>query len=214
MTYNTGVMETEVKQMTIDEFVIKHGLTMTLEPAAANLADAEHPMVGWNVTIVAAGRKDTLTTNYSMGVGCIEKKVTVQGQGVTWERYYGQDVVVYIGQGSFVRGTRRHYFQNSQKEKCMRHVIYTDPIKWDSLLGPRAVGFRPAVPTITEVMDALRSDVAGLDYGFKLWADDCGYDTDSIKAKGIYDTCLEIRGKLALLLGRVGIDELEQCEGL
>jgi hypothetical protein len=206
---------TESKQMTIDEFIAKLGLTMTSEPADSTM-DADCPMVGWTVTIGKEGTRNPVVTNYSMGVGRIEKRVKANGDTPEhWFSYHDSDVVVYVGQEYPCRNGRSRYgVPKGQQEVCTRKVIYVNPFTPIASLSLRAVGFRPEVPKIADVLDCLRSDTSSVDYGFKNWADEYGYDTDSIKAKSIFDACVEIKGKLMMLLGRAGFAELQECEGL
>lgn len=47
-------------------------------------------------------------------------------------------------------------------------------------------------PKLTDIIYSLMVDSSVLDSsGFEDWCDDFGYDSDSIKAKGIYDACME-----------------------
>ena len=52
---------------------------------------------------------------------------------------------------------------------------------------------RPNVPTLTDVLYCLVSDANSIEYsvGFEDWASELGYDTDSIKAKAMFDQCVE-----------------------
>ena len=57
-------------------------------------------------------------------------------------------------------------------------------------------------PTSEDVLDALLSDADALQYDtFEDWAPELGYDTDSIKAKKIYEACRKTGSELKKLLG-------------
>jgi hypothetical protein len=52
-------------------------------------------------------------------------------------------------------------------------------------------GFRAKLPQPADVISSLILDGQAMDYrSFSEWADEFGYDGDSIKAKAIYDQCL------------------------
>lgn len=59
---------------------------------------------------------------------------------------------------------------------------------------------RPVAPTAASVLYSLLLDAQGAEQPFGYWAADYGYDTDSIKALGIYNACCEIRRDLYKLL--------------
>lgn len=51
-------------------------------------------------------------------------------------------------------------------------------------------------PSLADVLHSLLSDARGSDEAFPDWCSELGYSDDSIKARGIYDTCLEIASAL------------------
>ena len=59
---------------------------------------------------------------------------------------------------------------------------------------------RPVTPTAASVLHSLLLDAQGAEQPFDHWAADYGYDTDSIKALGIYNACCDIRRDLYKLL--------------
>lgn len=68
----------------------------------------------------------------------------------------------------------------------------------------------PPTPKIGDVLDCLASDARGYDNArsFEDWASDYGYDTDSRKAYGIYQTIAEQAKKLRHFLGDEAYREL------
>lgn len=76
-----------------------------------------------------------------------------------------------------------------------------------------ATGYEPKPPTIDDVLGSLASDARVMDCrNFSEWADDCGYDTDSLKARKIYDACIEIALQLKALLGSDQLEKLQNIE--
>jgi len=57
-------------------------------------------------------------------------------------------------------------------------------------------------PSIVDVLYCLSIDTQAFDFDFEEWCDTFGYDSDSIKAKNIYDDCIEN----GLKLKRAGLD--------
>jgi hypothetical protein len=51
---------------------------------------------------------------------------------------------------------------------------------------------RPKVPTSADIMHSLLMDMSAEHSSFSNWCDEFGYDSDSIKALGIYQTCCDI----------------------
>jgi hypothetical protein len=72
---------------------------------------------------------------------------------------------------------------------------------WSWGIGPVPQA-KPLVPSLKDVVHSLLIDADVLRYSsFEDWADNFGYDADSLKAKGTYDSCLHIALKLRGALG-------------
>ena len=56
------------------------------------------------------------------------------------------------------------------------------------------------------ILWALMMDTEGLDEGFEAWCDYLGFESDSRKAEGIYNSCLETKKKLEKIFS---IEEIE-----
>ncbi len=66
-------------------------------------------------------------------------------------------------------------------------------VPWSKLAKP---------PTVADVLSCLCSDARSADrVTFEDWCSDLGYDTDSRRAKKIYQTCVETNAKLHAFLG-------------
>lgn len=65
-----------------------------------------------------------------------------------------------------------------------------------------AFSFQPIPPELSEVLDSLRSDCSAVDSAptWPEFAAEFGYDVDSIKAKGVYEACVNIREQMRKLL--------------
>lgn len=61
---------------------------------------------------------------------------------------------------------------------------------------------KPKAPTAASVLHCLLLDAGARDQSFMDWASDYGYDTDSIKALGIYNECCETSKKLSTIFNR------------
>lgn len=69
-------------------------------------------------------------------------------------------------------------------------------------------------PDLVEILDCLVSDAAGVDQDFKDWANDMGFDTDSISAKKTYERACEQTDDLKRILGHDVFDLLMTCDRL
>lgn len=64
-------------------------------------------------------------------------------------------------------------------------------------------------PELNEVLDCLASDAAGVNgRSFEEWANDYGFDPDSIKAHEIYRACRRTSKNLSRLLGNKAYQDL------
>lgn len=54
---------------------------------------------------------------------------------------------------------------------------------------------KPHKPEAASVLHSVILDSGAVGQSFRYWCDDFGYDSDSIKARGIYDACQEIGDK-------------------
>jgi hypothetical protein len=65
-------------------------------------------------------------------------------------------------------------------------------------------------PLLRDVLHSLVLDAGAIDYAcFEDWASEYGYETDSIKALRMYETCRDIGLKLRTMLGSAGIAALQ-----
>jgi hypothetical protein len=70
----------------------------------------------------------------------------------------------------------------------------------------------PILPNPADVIASLAMDSGVLDSGgFADWAADFGYDADSIKAKRVFDACMEIALKLKAAIGQEAFAELREA---
>ena len=67
-------------------------------------------------------------------------------------------------------------------------------------------------PDSLDVIYSVIADCDVMNYGgFEDWAKDLGYNDDSIKAKKIFDTCIEIYLKMRNAIGEDGIKQLQEA---
>ena len=67
-------------------------------------------------------------------------------------------------------------------------------------------------PLAADVLCSLASDSRAIEQTFEEWCSDYGSDTDSIRARAVYDACCTIAMELIRLLGLTGLAELQACE--
>ena len=74
--------------------------------------------------------------------------------------------------------------------------------------------FVAIIPKIEDVLHCLFLDASARDMSFIDWADNYGYDTDSIRANKIYDACVENAVKLRTALSKDYVNIREYIEEL
>jgi hypothetical protein len=73
--------------------------------------------------------------------------------------------------------------------------------------------YRKAAPIrIEDVLLSLQMDCSGWFEAFEDWAQDLGYDSDSIKAKGIFDACQDIARAMRRGLGADVFEKFQELE--
>lgn len=74
--------------------------------------------------------------------------------------------------------------------KQLKEIVFSDSRKSVvTKLNDQEVA---VVPTSASVLYCLLMDAQAIETSFKYWADDFGYDTDSLKALSTYNVCCEI----------------------
>ncbi len=180
--------------MNYTEFINKYGLTMECKQTDANPL-MDNDMFHWSVTIRNGNKAMTLP--FSCGGAHVQP--TTGAVRPTFASYSQTDVI------NARKETGVYY---DFKLKQYRKAGAAGATLWKKEVYQLA--FEPKPPTLENVLNCLALDTSALDEPFEDWAINFGYDTDSIKAKNIYDACI----KNALDLRRAGIDldELRDCE--
>lgn len=136
--------------------------------------------LNWRVTLARHGR-DFMTTDY--------------GQGVAHAPAYKS----------------KRFDNRLAKQRAIAIEIETGKIAgtWFNQGEPRATARNIDPPALGDVLHSLALDSSVLDEGgFADWASSLGYDSDSIKAKAIYDLCLSIALNLQATIGGEALREL------
>lgn len=69
---------------------------------------------------------------------------------------------------------------------------------------------KPVAPHAADVLHSLTLDGQAADMSFHDWCADYGYDSDSIKALGIYNECCKTGRELRAMFGRDGLQTLSE----
>lgn len=70
--------------------------------------------------------------------------------------------------------------------------------------------FKEQAPHAADVLHSLTLDAEAIDQSFADWADNFGYDSDSIKARNTYDACCAIGQQLRAMFSREEMDTLRE----
>lgn len=73
------------------------------------------------------------------------------------------------------------------------------------------LGREPILPKDTDVFSCVLTDGQALEQTFEEWARDLGLSSDSIKAKSMYDTCVEIGIKMNNAIGSADMSDLRKA---
>jgi hypothetical protein len=142
--------------------------------------------INWKVTIERGTR--SFTTDYMQGIGHLPESMQRKGKYCSLQNFelikYGCETgkVGFISDYSTVGGV---------------------------LSSPSKQRLKP--PTIEDVLYSLLMDSEVLNYStFKDWADEFGYNSDSIKDKKVYEECLRIALQMRQLFSDVEINNLNE----
>lgn len=150
------------------------GLTMTAEfvPFSQSRNAKKNPQINdlsinWSITINRNNR--SLTTDYMQGIGHLPKEVQ---------------------QKSFNKVTKYEY--EVIKFACETGKIgYFSDVSQKVMIRPNDKKLNP--PTLEDALYCLLLDSEVLNYdSFESWADEFGYNSDSIKDRKVYDDCMKI----------------------
>lgn len=145
------------------DLIAEAGLTIKAEfiPFSQSRNKKEkHPSLNWRVTVQCKGR-DVLTCDYSQG-------------------------------SAHCPAYKRKDFGNQKSEAIRRECETGRRVKnIMASIGHFIQDKEPLQPTIREVLHSLLLDSAAINSGgFKEWCSEYGYETDSVKARAVYDECL------------------------
>lgn len=145
-------------------------------------AGGEHPTLNWSVALLRNGM-EILRTDYSAG------SAHCPSYGAKVHRTY--------------QGTEKRFQREAIAFECENGrkagISWGGGFKAGDLIQPD-----PASVVWSLVQDASVLDAGG----FASWAADYGYDDDSMKAKAIYDDCIELAVKLRGAIGEAGLEAL------
>lgn len=181
---------------TIDRNALISELGLTVESVFVPFSQSRNkgeklPTLNWRITVKKDGR-DVLTTDYSAGSAhCPAYKASTREMGSARS----------LMRDGAIRFECEHGFAAKASDNANSPAGYTV-----RALNPHG---KQLEPDTVDVLYSLAMDSDVLDAGgFESWAADLGYDTDSRKAEGIYQACLDIALKLRSALGDDGLRRL------
>lgn len=149
------------------------------------------PSLNWRVTLTKNG-KDLITTDYMQGCGhCPAGKKTFNSPSLN---------------------------PATEKRQAIAHECETGRVygRLFANFDHRQKGAAIAPPSAADILYSLMSDGSAIDAGtFDDWCDEFGYDVDSIKARGMYDQCLQTGLRLRAAFGDSTLSDLRDLfEGM
>lgn len=129
-----------------------------------------------------------------------------------------QDFDYHVGMGHVKTSNDYNIFFSPKKAKNEGYTISTSwsPSKLSEHHHHGLIQAMVKPPKLEEILYCLFLDSEAHDESFENWCDNLGYNTDSIKAKKSYETCVETYFKLRKALGTdfAAIKEEIQTMGL
>lgn len=144
-----------------------------------------HKSLNWRVTLKKDGR-EVITTDYMQGSGhCPADKKTFNTPALN-------------------PATEK---RRAIASECETGRVYVNGWKQGAKIAP---------PDVADVLHSLMLDASALDAGtFEDWCAELGFDSDSIKARGMYDACIAEALKLRAAFGEKTLSELRELfEGM
>lgn len=186
----------------------------------------QHISLNWIVTLKRGG-KDVMTTEYSAGIAhCPGYKREIVPTNFVGHRYRSRSTTT-LNAWTYREATpteRLNQFRTAvATAECESgKAMVLNPWGHDDSFKIRRVPYQEdgqqrsrtidILPNPLDVIYSLIRDADVLDAGgFESWADDLGYNSDSIQHKAIYDKCLDHALKLRQHIGEVGINKLQEA---
>lgn len=146
-------------------------------------AGGDHPTLNWSVALLRNG-VEILRTDYSAGSAyCPSYGAAMPARYQGTAKRFQREAIAYE-------------CENGRKARLAFGSSFTN-------------AGEPIQPDPASVVWSLVQDASVLDAGgFASWAADYGYDDDSMKAKAIYDDCIELALKLRGAIGDAGMEAL------
>ena len=154
--------------LNIQDALTQMGVTMTSEfvPFSRSRNQNNKDLsINWKVTVKRNSR--SLTTDYMQGIGHLPESI----QPTYWgkKKYREDDLIEYA---------------------CSTGSVYRYSDVMDAFIDTKT---KLKSPTIDEVLYCLIMDADTINYeSFADWADNMGYNSDSIKDKTVYDACIAL----------------------
>jgi len=165
--------------------------------------DSKYPNLNWKITLLCNDR-EVLTTDYSQGVAHLPRYGEIRPSDLHTKNIqrmrdqYHRSVCETGKAYSSIRYGER----DVQGERKKPSWLPFNPIAYNTTNHFEYFNNYPIpLPAVEQIMYSLLLDGSSLfEGGFENWCSNYGYDTDSIKAKALYDQCVEIGSKLISIL--------------
>lgn len=129
--------------------------------------------------------------------------------GYTFEYHQGFGFIKYKKEPETI--VVRNLTEGQKISICKSRKLYGSITLWD-INNLDVIWIKK--PELDSLLYCLFLDSDAINYSFNDWCDSLGYDNDSIKAKKIYDDCIENYHKLKKALGNNFYSEKKRIEDL
>lgn len=164
--------------MTFKEFAREHNLTITYSPTGKG--KGSDPLEFY--VLLHHGEKLIWSGSYTLGIGIIEREAQKLAKSSA-RRLYG--LVEIRRELLKPLPSNRRRTESSNYYRVLREAAKTIP----------------DLVTVDMVLESLQMDVSESDMAFEDWANEYGYEPDSLKAYRVWETCNNYRRTLRSGLG-------------
>lgn len=176
-------MNTDTQPENTDElqtFIDKLGIEYNADFIPARQTDRPD-QINWQVALRV--NKNWVRVHYSQGVGHLPGYKQTIGRQCIADSVRQKDIISEgIQHGNALKFSRNGFPSRKKLEK----------------------------PSIKDILYSLVSDADALQYIFEDWVGMFGYDTDSMKAKAVYDACIAEGISLRNMIGQGNINKLNE----
>ena len=159
---------------------------------------------------------ETVTVSDFIEAEGIETEAKHVGTGCPWSEGWDCDAwkVTFTIRGEQVKRLTVDYYTGVGHRKARNGARNPYPPRTYDAIRWNERHVRPVAPSGESVLDSLRMDAEALNMSFPDWANEMGFNPDSLKDEKTYNACVHSGARLRSFLGYAGLKRLQVTERL